>query len=94
LAVLNTNRLIRGFEEDVTVHADRELVASRDLDRGLNVQVAPRDLSAGLAEFLADCTSGGLSGVGYVRALWLLRCEISNAAVNMLVRTENPIRRR
>src|SRR5277367_789309 len=33
-------------------------------------------------------------GVGYVRALWLLLWEISKAAVNMLVRTENPTIRR
>src|SRR5579859_3488718 len=56
------DRLIRSFEEDVAVHADSELVPSGDLDRRLHVQVTPGDLCAGLAQFLADRASGGLSG--------------------------------
>jgi hypothetical protein len=44
---------------------------------------------AGLGE-----RGSGAAVVGYVSALWLLLWEISNAAVNILVRTEKPIRRR
>jgi len=54
--------LIWSLEQNVPIHADRELVPSRDLDRWLHVEVAPGDLSASLAQFLADSTPGRLSG--------------------------------
>jgi hypothetical protein len=37
------------FKQDVAVHAHRELVSRRNLDGGLYIQVAPGDLSTGLA---------------------------------------------
>src|SRR5476649_710239 len=55
------DRFIRSLEENVAVHADCELVPCRDLNRGLHIQVAPGNLSAGLAQFLADGASSGLS---------------------------------
>jgi hypothetical protein len=48
------------FKQDVAVYAHRELVPRRDLNSGLHIQVAPSNLSPGLAQFLADCTSSGL----------------------------------
>src|ERR1035437_3463321 len=55
------DRFIRSLEEDVAVHADCEFVAGRNLDRWLYIQVTSRDLSTGLAKFLADGASSGLS---------------------------------
>src|SRR5450432_826444 len=55
------DRFIRSLEKNVAVHADCEFVAGRNLNRWLYIQVTSRDLSAGLAEFLADGASGGLS---------------------------------
>src|SRR5471032_2392822 len=62
------DRFIRSIEENVAVHADCELVPCRDLNRVLHIQVAPGNLSAGLAQFLADGASSGLS----VTCRWLV----------------------
>jgi len=64
LAVLAPHRLIRSLEQDVAVYADGETVAGRNLDRRLNVEITSRDLSAGLAQFLAYGASGGLGWAG------------------------------
>jgi hypothetical protein len=58
---LRLDRLVWSFKEDVAIHTHRELIPSRNLDRGLNVQIASCDLGARLAEFLTDGASGGLS---------------------------------
>ena len=55
------NRFVWSFKEDVAIHTHRELIPCRNLDRGLNVQIASCDLGARLAEFLADGASSGLS---------------------------------
>ena len=80
------DRFIRSLEKNVAVHADCEFIAGRNLDRWLYILVWVSSWPMALPAVWA--------GVGYVRALWLLLWEISNAAVNMLVRTEKPIRRR
>src|ERR1017187_7082250 len=55
------DRFIRSLEKNVAVHADCEFVAGRNLDRWLYIQVTSHDLSTGLAKFLADGASTGLS---------------------------------
>src|ERR1022692_5249589 len=52
--------LIWSLEQNVTVHAYREFVPGGDLDCRLYIQVTPRDLGAGLSEFLANCAARGL----------------------------------
>ena len=86
--------LVWRIEEDVAVHAHRELVPGRDLDRWLYVEIAAGDLGTGLTQFLADGSRSDLAGLGFTRTLWLRCWEMANAAVNMLVRTEKPSKRR
>src|ERR1700733_7951044 len=55
------NGFVWSFKEDVAIHTHREFIPCRNLDRGLNVQIASCDLGPCLAEFLTYGASGGLS---------------------------------
>ena len=57
-------RHVWGFEEDVAVRTHSELVASRDFDRRLDVEIAAGDLRTGLAQILADGARSDLGGAG------------------------------
>ena len=63
-SIRSTGRLIWSIEQDVAVYANSELVARRDLDRWLYVQVAPGDRCAGLAHLT---TNRRARGIGHAR---------------------------
>src|SRR5262249_54396124 len=53
-------RLVWSIEQDVAVYANSELIARRDFDRWLYVQVAPGDHCAGLTHLTANRRACGI----------------------------------
>src|SRR5689334_4458986 len=58
----HSNWPVRSLEQEVPTHPYVETVSDRNLDRRLNIQIAPGHVSAEPGEFGPDGASGGLPG--------------------------------